>query len=89
MKPKHTVKDGLNLLREHLTKMGPHDATKFAWDCGTTIGYLRRCICIGRALSLETCSEIERESRGVLTIEDLRPDLELAHLRRRRPNRAA
>jgi DNA-binding transcriptional regulator YdaS (Cro superfamily) len=78
----------MDKLRDFLNAMSLREQTQFAWDVGTTIGYMRRCICISRALSLEVCSEIERVSRGHVCIEDLRPDLDVSHLRQRRPRRA-
>lgn len=78
-------------LRAYLNAMSTRDQAQFAWDCGTTIGYLRRRISDKGRISLELASEIERVSRGQLRVEDLRDDLNIEHLRAnaRRRHRAA
>lgn len=61
--------------------MTPAEQTAFALLCGTTIGYIRRCLSIRRALSMEVSSAIELHSGGAVRLEDLRPDIPVRHLR--------
>ncbi len=46
----------------------------FASRVGTSIGYMRKRVSIGRPLSAERCVAIERETNGVITRKDLRPN---------------
>lgn len=70
-------------LRTYLNGRTTLEQALFAARCGTTIGYLRRCLSIRRQVSLELASAIERESSGFVRVEDLRPDIDIAHLRAR------
>nr|WP_254699914.1 YdaS family helix-turn-helix protein [Trinickia violacea] len=57
----------------------------FAERCGTTIGYLRKALSAGQRLGESLCINIDRESRGAVCCEDLRDDVDWAHLRDTRP----
>ncbi len=61
----------------------------FAVRCGTSIGYLRKAISIGQRLGESLCINIERESRGKVTCESLRPDVDWAYLRNSAKRKAA
>lgn len=76
-------------LRAFLNAKSTDEQFHFSRRCGTTIGYLRRRISDQRNISLELASAIERESRGAVCVEDLRPDLDVSHLRSRSRRRAA
>jgi len=60
----------------------PHSAqADFARRCGTTIGYLRKCISTGQKIGERICINLERESARAVTVEDLRDDVDWAYLR--------
>lgn len=68
-------------LRAYINSLPRHEQIHFAERCGTSIGYLRKAISVGQRLNESLCINIERESKGVLTCEDLRPDVDWAFLR--------
>lgn len=47
----------------------------FAIRCGTTLKYLRQVAYKAKPCSAELAIAIERESRGAVTVEEMRPDL--------------
>jgi DNA-binding transcriptional regulator YdaS (Cro superfamily) len=53
----------------------------FCTACGTTERYLRKAISAKQQLGAHLCINIDRESRGVVRCEDLRPDIDWAYLR--------
>jgi len=53
----------------------------FCTRCGTSERYLRKAISIHQRLGADLCINIERESRGEVICEDLRPDVDWAYLR--------
>lgn len=55
----------------------------FAKRCGTTFLYMRALAFYGKRASLHLAANIERESAGLVTAEELRPDLieQCAYLR--------
>jgi len=68
-------------LRTYLSKRTPDEREAFALACETTPGHLKN---IG--YGYKSCAEklaiaIERESRGEITCEELRPDVDWAYLR--------
>lgn len=58
-----------------LNSKSPGEQAAFADRCGTSVGYLRKAICIGQRLSEALAIAIEKESGGAVTVEELRPDL--------------
>jgi len=74
-------------LREYLNSLPVGEQESFADACGTSIGYLRKAISIDQRLSEALAISIERESGQRVTCEDLRPDVDWAYLRTRRPPR--
>lgn len=68
-------------LREYLNCLEPTEQTDFAGRCDTSIGYLRKAISISQKISERLVIAIERESKGKVRCEDLRPDVDWAFLR--------
>jgi DNA-binding transcriptional regulator YdaS (Cro superfamily) len=54
---------------------------EFSTACGTTERYLRKAISAKQPLGAQLCINIDRESRGAVRCEDLRPDIDWAYLR--------
>ena len=68
-------------LKPYLFALPMRQRHEFAERCGTTYGHLRNV-----AYGSKTCAEslainVDRESRGVVRCEDLRPDVDWAYLR--------
>ncbi len=61
-------------LRLYLNGLPPTEQERFALRCGTTIGYLRKALSLRTIMNPRLCADIERESGGVVTRMDLRPD---------------
>ncbi|ALO46594.1 transcriptional regulator [Pseudohongiella spirulinae] len=60
----------------------PNDSIKsFARRCGTTAGQLRQVAGGYRRAGESLAINIERESAGAVTCEELRPDVDWAYLR--------
>lgn len=68
-------------LRSFINSMRPQEQIEFAKRCGTTIGYLRKAISKGQAFGADICVEIEKNSHGAVTCEELRPDIDWAYIR--------
>lgn len=69
-------------LRLLLKTLTPIQQKKFALDCGTTIGYLRKRLSDRSSnLGVKICIEIERNSNGRVKCEDLRPDVNWSVIR--------
>ncbi|MDM0090290.1 YdaS family helix-turn-helix protein [Variovorax sp. J22G40] len=60
-------------LRAYLNSLSTTDQAAFARRCGTTVGYLRKALSAGSALSEGLCINIERESKQQVRCEFLRP----------------
>lgn len=69
-------------LHEYLKTMLPSEQRKFAYRCGTSLGYLRKAISVGQKIGVELAVAIQRESCGVVRVEDLRPDVDWRGFRR-------
>lgn len=67
-------------LRTYLNSLSTDDQFFFAKRAGTTVGYLRRRIHDGGNISLNLAAALERESRGAVTVEDLRPYISVAYM---------
>jgi DNA-binding transcriptional regulator YdaS (Cro superfamily) len=73
-------------LLDFLNGLTPEARDAFADRCGTTIGYLRKAISTKQLLGEALCINIERESRGLVRCEQLRPTgVDWAYLRSTRP----
>ncbi|MDR3353365.1 MAG: helix-turn-helix domain-containing protein [Zoogloeaceae bacterium] len=68
-------------LRAYINSLSPQQQQGFAERCGTSIGYLRKALSVKPNLSESLCINIERESAGAVTCEELRPDVDWAYLR--------
>lgn len=71
----------MNKLSVHLAGLAPAEREAFALACGTTLGYLRKALSTNQRLGESLCINIERESRGRVPCEDMRPDVDWAYLR--------
>lgn len=72
-------------LRTYLKTLSPPQQTEFAKRCGTTIGYLRKWLCVGTHIGPSTAIAIERESGGLVRCEELAPNVDWAYIRGQRP----
>ena len=61
-------------LLEYLNSLPVAEQASFAQRCGTTVGYLRKAVSVGQLLKVVVCVSIERETRGLVTRQHLRPD---------------
>lgn len=68
-------------LLAYLNGLEKPERAKFCAACGTTERYLRKAISISQRLGADLCINIDRESRGLVTCEHLRPDIDWAYLR--------
>lgn len=68
-------------LLSYINRLEKADRLVFCAASGTTEGYLRKAISRRQRLSAELCIDIERESKGQVLCEDLRPDVDWAYIR--------
>jgi len=68
-------------LHEYLKAFDKADLEAFAKRCGTSAGQLRQVAYCNRRASAALAVSIERESRGTVICEVLRPDIDWAYLR--------
>lgn len=61
-------------LRTFLNSMKPAEQAEFARRCDTSIAYLRKAISSRQPLRVALCVDIERESRRLVTRQELRVD---------------
>jgi len=71
----------MNTLKIYLNSLPLLDQKAFSVRCGTSLGYLRKAISVGQCIGESLCINIERESCGAVTCEELRPDVDWAYLR--------
>lgn len=76
----------MEVLRRYLNSLAVDEQRKFARRCGTSIGYLRKSISAGQKLGIELVIAIERESKGAVRGEELRPEIDWAYLTSRARN---
>lgn len=69
-------------LRTYLLAMKDIERAAFALKCKTSHGYLLKAIRAKEKLRAELCIDIDRESGGIVTVHDLRPDIDWAYLER-------
>jgi DNA-binding transcriptional regulator YdaS (Cro superfamily) len=85
---KPVVKRNTHPLLRYLNGLTSAEQKAFALRCGTTIGYLRKAVCIGQRIREAVVIAIERESGGAVKCEALRPDVDWAYVRNsRKPKR--
>ncbi len=68
-------------LLPYLNSLNVHERVAFAQRCDTTVGYLRKAVSIGQKLSEGLCLRLVAQSGGVLTLEELRADVDWDFLR--------
>ena len=68
-------------LRTYLNDLPPVDQANFAKRCGTSIGYLRKAVYTDARIGESIVIAIERESRGAVRCEQLRPDVDWQYIR--------
>lgn len=68
-------------LRAYLKTLAPLEQVAFAVRSGTTLGYLRKVLSTGQKIGEGLCINLDRESGGIVTCEELRPDVDWAYLR--------
>jgi DNA-binding transcriptional regulator YdaS (Cro superfamily) len=61
------------------------NATNLAEELDISISYLSQLASGSSPISTERCIEIEQATRGEVTCEELRPDVDWAYLSRRSP----
>lgn len=71
----------MNKFRGFLMGMSVPDRDDFAARCGTSAAHLRNIAYGQKSCAEKLAIEIERESRGEIRCEDLRPDVDWAYLR--------
>lgn len=69
------------MLRDQLKTMRGKERAKFAARCGTTLGHLTNVAYGYRSCAEALAIAIERETKGVVTVEELRPDVDWAVIR--------
>lgn len=68
-------------LREYLNSLSTDDQAAFVRRCDTSVSYLRKAISAKQMLGPNLAIAIERETAGVVSCEDLRPDVDWHFLR--------
>ena len=74
----------METLRAYMNGLTVDQQADFARRCRTSVGYLRKVISAKTKLGESLCIAIDRESGGVVRVEDLRPDVDWAYLKKRR-----
>lgn len=62
-------------LRTYLNSLKPLHQADYAARCGTTVGYLRKAICIGQEFDGALARLLDEESDGQVSKAELRPDI--------------
>lgn len=68
-------------LLEFLNSKTTEDQAQFARACGTTIGYLRLIAYGKRRCGESLAINIDRESSGQVSLDEMRPDVDWEHVR--------
>lgn len=79
--PDFELKPDVEPLRTFLNSMARSEQDEFAARCDTSLGYLRKAISTGERMRESLVINLERESKGVVRCEPLRPDVDWAYLR--------
>lgn len=69
-------------LLHYLNSLTTDQQDDFASRCGTSVGYIRKAISTGQQFGEKLCINFDRESGGVVRVEDVRPDVDWAYLRK-------
>ena len=62
-------------LLAYLNALPEADRDKFAKRCGTSVGYIRKTISTNQLFGEMLVVRIERETLGLVTVRELRPDV--------------
>jgi len=65
----------METLRSYINSLKPEEQVAFADRAGTSIGFLRKAICVKQKLGEGICIRIEAATKGAVRAEDLRPDV--------------
>lgn len=65
----------------YLNAMDQDAQHDFASRCGTSVGYIRKAASIKQKFGESLCINFERESKGAIRCETIRPDVDWAYLR--------
>lgn len=68
-------------LLTYLNSLSKDEQIAFAERCDTSVGYMRKAVSAKQQLGGTLCINIERESKGLVRCEDLRPDADWAFIR--------
>lgn len=71
----------MDKLLRYINDLPVLERANFCARCGTSEGYLRKVCSTGAKLGERLCINIERESNGVITCEELRDDVDWAFIR--------
>lgn len=76
----------MDKLLKYLNRLSKEGRAQFVEASGTSEGYLRKAASIGQQIGCDLCINLERESGGTVTCEELRPDVDWAYLRNSKVN---
>jgi len=65
----------MNTLRTYLSTLTPAQKVSYAQRAGTTLGYLRKAICVQQPLGGQLARRLDEASNGAVSRYDLRPDI--------------
>lgn len=65
----------METLRAYLNSLPPTEQADYAHRAGTTIGYLRKALCVGHRLDGGLVRRLWEQSAGQVDLTDLRPDI--------------
>lgn len=68
-------------LLAYLNALSKADRQRFASNCGTTEGYLRKAASIRQTISADLCIKLAKACEGAFTCDDLRPDVDWQFVR--------
>lgn len=68
-------------LRTYLNSLDRDAQEAYAERCDTSIGYLRKALSTKERIAESTAIALDRESGGVVPVEDIRPDVDWSYLR--------
>lgn len=73
----------MDKLLTYLNSLPKAERLEYVTRCETSEGYLRKAISKRQRLGESLCINLDRESRGAVRCEDLRPDVDWDYLRSR------
>jgi len=66
----------MKTLRNYLNRMPRAEQERFASECKTSLGYLRKAISTKQRLGIELVARLQKHSGGAVLATDLRPDVD-------------